>query len=214
MFNRYYQEELQNLRERAREFSAVHPAAAPMLGGQSSDPDVERLLEGVAFLTGLLRRKLDDELPEVIRGACGCGLSTLPETDPVRFRGLLRPQARAPGDPSGPGGHHPRQQAGGGRDLSLPDLLRPGCPSPSHHRGRGRSKARRAGVGPVGDGVHGAAPLRVEARTSLVLPDRRARPGRRPLLPADALPSEHHDHSAGGRLTLHPAGPEPSTRGL
>lgn len=68
MFNRYYQEELQNLRERAREFSRVHPAAAPMLGGQSSDPDVERLLEGVAFLTGLLRRKLDDELPEMIRG--------------------------------------------------------------------------------------------------------------------------------------------------
>ena len=37
-----------------------------MLSGPSSDPDVERLLEGVAFLTALLRQKLDDEFPEII----------------------------------------------------------------------------------------------------------------------------------------------------
>src|SRR5438876_596851 len=30
-----------------------------------SDPDVERLLEGVAFLCGRIREKLDDELPEL-----------------------------------------------------------------------------------------------------------------------------------------------------
>ena len=64
MFNKYYQEELQNLRELAVEFSKVHPALAPMLSGPSTDPDVERLLEGVAFLTGLLRGKLDDDFPE------------------------------------------------------------------------------------------------------------------------------------------------------
>jgi len=68
MFNRYYQRELQNLRELAADFSRMHPAAAPLLSGQSSDPDVERLLEGVAFLTGLLRNKLDDNLPEIIHG--------------------------------------------------------------------------------------------------------------------------------------------------
>ena len=68
MFNKYYQQELQSLRELAREFSRAHPAAAPLLSGQSADPDVERLLEGVAFLTGLLRQKLDDELPEIVRG--------------------------------------------------------------------------------------------------------------------------------------------------
>lgn len=68
MFNRYYQRELQNLRELAADFSRVHPAAAPLLSGQSSDPDVERLLEGVAFLMGLLRHKLDDNLPEIIHG--------------------------------------------------------------------------------------------------------------------------------------------------
>ena len=37
-----------------------------MLADRGSDPDVERLLEGVAFLTGRVRQKLDDEIPEVI----------------------------------------------------------------------------------------------------------------------------------------------------
>jgi len=37
-----------------------------MLDGVSTDPDVERLLEGVAFLTAQLRQKLDDEFPEII----------------------------------------------------------------------------------------------------------------------------------------------------
>ncbi len=66
MLRRYYQEELTNLRELAREFSESHPALAPYLSGPSADPDVERLLEGVAFLTGMLRQKLDDEFPEII----------------------------------------------------------------------------------------------------------------------------------------------------
>ncbi|MFC1852435.1 type VI secretion system baseplate subunit TssF, partial [candidate division CSSED10-310 bacterium] len=67
-FNKYYQQELQNLRELAKEFAREHPAIAPMLSGQTSDPDVERLLEGVAFLTGLLHQKLEDEFPEIIHG--------------------------------------------------------------------------------------------------------------------------------------------------
>jgi type VI secretion system protein ImpG len=68
LFNAYYQQELQNLRGLAKEFSKAHPAVAPLLSGPSSDPDVERLLEGVAFLTGLLHNKLDDDFPEIIHG--------------------------------------------------------------------------------------------------------------------------------------------------
>jgi type VI secretion system protein ImpG len=68
MFNRYYQQELSYLKELAEEFSKAHPALAPMLSGKTSDPDVERLMEGVAFLSGMLRRKLDDEFPEIIHG--------------------------------------------------------------------------------------------------------------------------------------------------
>lgn len=66
MFNRYFQEELNHLRELAREFSEAYPALAPFLSGPSADPDVERLLEGLAFLTALLRQKLDSEFPEIL----------------------------------------------------------------------------------------------------------------------------------------------------
>ena len=64
--NRYFQQEISNLKELGAEFSEAHPAIAPMLSGPSADPDVERLLEGVAFLTAMLRQKLDDEFPEII----------------------------------------------------------------------------------------------------------------------------------------------------
>jgi type VI secretion system protein ImpG len=66
VFNKYYQDELTYLRELGREFSQAYPALAPMLADRGGDPDVERLLEGVAFLTGRVRQKLDDELPELV----------------------------------------------------------------------------------------------------------------------------------------------------
>ena len=64
-FNRYYQEELNYLRELGAEFASRNASLAPFLAHESLDPDVERLLEGFAFLTGRLRQKLDDELPEL-----------------------------------------------------------------------------------------------------------------------------------------------------
>jgi type VI secretion system protein ImpG len=66
VLNRYFQQELNHLRDLGQAFARAHPAVAPMLSGPSTDPDVERLLEGVAFLTALLREKLDDEFPEII----------------------------------------------------------------------------------------------------------------------------------------------------
>jgi len=67
MFNRYYESELSRLKRLAVEFAQNNPALAPMLSGTSADPDVERLLEGVAFLNGLTRQKLDDEFPEFVQ---------------------------------------------------------------------------------------------------------------------------------------------------
>ena len=64
-FNKYYQDELSFLREMGREFAQAHPEAAHLLSESQSDPDVERLLEGFAFLTGRIRQKLDDEFPEL-----------------------------------------------------------------------------------------------------------------------------------------------------
>lgn len=64
-FNHYYQSELAELRQLGVRFAERNPALAAFLGQGGQDPDVERLLEGFAFLTGRLRQKLDDELPEL-----------------------------------------------------------------------------------------------------------------------------------------------------
>ncbi len=60
----YYHRELERLRQQAARFAKAHPSLAPLLSGPSADPDVERILEGVAFLTGSIRQRLDDELPD------------------------------------------------------------------------------------------------------------------------------------------------------
>ncbi len=65
MSNTYFQDELRYLREVGPEFARVNPEIARFLGDRGSDPDVERLLEGVAFMCGRVRQKLDDELPEL-----------------------------------------------------------------------------------------------------------------------------------------------------
>ena len=61
----YYQRELEHLRTLAAEFSKAHPAVAPLLAGPSSDPDVERLLEGAAYLAGQLARKIDESYDQI-----------------------------------------------------------------------------------------------------------------------------------------------------
>ncbi len=66
MFSRRFQEEMAALRQLGREFAAEHPEAAPFLGQAGGDPDVERLLEGFAFLAARVREKLDDDFPELI----------------------------------------------------------------------------------------------------------------------------------------------------
>ncbi len=63
--NRFYRDELSFLRLQGREFAEAHPQLSRFLSEQSTDPDVERLLEGFAFLTGKLRDKVEDEFPEI-----------------------------------------------------------------------------------------------------------------------------------------------------
>ncbi len=92
MFNKYYQDELTYLRELGQEFASAYPAIAPMLAETGGDPDVERLLEGVAFLTGKLRQKIDDELPEVIHSVAALlfphYVRQIPATSIVEFAPL------------------------------------------------------------------------------------------------------------------------------
>ncbi|MFO0958184.1 MAG: type VI secretion system baseplate subunit TssF [Isosphaeraceae bacterium] len=64
----YYNGELTFLRELGAEFAAAHPIEAARLALEENhceDPHVERLLQGFAFLAARIRRKLDDEYPEI-----------------------------------------------------------------------------------------------------------------------------------------------------
>ncbi|MEW6257686.1 MAG: type VI secretion system baseplate subunit TssF [Pseudomonadota bacterium] len=64
--NRYYQDELSYLRDLGDVFARENPKLAGFLSRKAADPDVERLLEGFAFLTATLRQRLDDDLPEIV----------------------------------------------------------------------------------------------------------------------------------------------------
>jgi type VI secretion system protein ImpG len=63
---RYYNQELQHVREMGAEFARQFPKIAARLGVDGievSDPYVERLLEGFAFLAARVQLKLDAEFP-------------------------------------------------------------------------------------------------------------------------------------------------------
>ena len=65
-FLRYYNRELQFIREMGAEFARDYPKIAGRLGLEGfecADPYVERLLEGFAFLTARVQLKLDAEFP-------------------------------------------------------------------------------------------------------------------------------------------------------
>lgn len=70
----YYDEEMWYLNEAGKEFEQAHPERARFLNItqlDDRDPYVERLFEGFAFLSGRIREKLDDELPELTQSLIG-----------------------------------------------------------------------------------------------------------------------------------------------
>ncbi|MBN2243175.1 MAG: type VI secretion system baseplate subunit TssF [Acidobacteria bacterium] len=102
-FNKYYQDEITFLREMGREFAQAHPEAAHLLSEGENDPDVERLLEGFAFLAGRIRQKLDDEYPELTHSLMSLlfphYLRPIPPISLVEFspiQGMLRQSSRIP----------------------------------------------------------------------------------------------------------------------
>ncbi len=64
-FEKYFRDELDYLRQLGRDAAIERPHLAAFLSEQGSDPDVERLLEGFAFLTGNLREKIRRPVPGV-----------------------------------------------------------------------------------------------------------------------------------------------------
>src|SRR5579872_4211308 len=64
----YYQTELGHLRAMAGAFAEQYPKIAGRLqldARQSTDPHVERLLQGFAFLAARVHLKIDDDFPEI-----------------------------------------------------------------------------------------------------------------------------------------------------
>lgn len=65
---RYYREELDYLRQLGKLLAQEKPHLAHFLAEKEGDPDVERLMEAFAFMSGSLRQKLEDEFPEFTHG--------------------------------------------------------------------------------------------------------------------------------------------------
>lgn len=70
----WYNRELSHVRRQAAQFAEAHPKIAGRLrlGPDSTeDPHVERLIEAFAYLTARVRRKLDDDFPEISEALLG-----------------------------------------------------------------------------------------------------------------------------------------------
>ena len=89
----YYRNELSFIRRLASEFAEDHPRMAERLKlgpDGSADPHVERLIEAFAFLTARIRRKLDDDFPEITQSLLGVlyphYLAPIPSMAIVQFK--------------------------------------------------------------------------------------------------------------------------------
>ena len=70
ILSEYYQYELSYLRTAGSDFAARFPKIARRLdisSHESSDPQIERMIESFAFLTGRLQKQIDDQFPEIAR---------------------------------------------------------------------------------------------------------------------------------------------------
>lgn len=101
---RYYNRELQHVREMGAEFAREFPKVAGRLGMEStevSDPYVERLLEGFAFLAARVQLKIDAAFPDFTQNLLELVypdfLAPLPSMAVVQFQPLLEEGALADG---------------------------------------------------------------------------------------------------------------------
>jgi type VI secretion system protein ImpG len=103
MFSRFYQGELAFLRAMGKAFAEANPATAGLLAERGSDPDVERLLEGCAFLAARVRERIEDSIPEMVHDLSELllphYLRSVPAATIVEFTpvpGALRARLRVP----------------------------------------------------------------------------------------------------------------------
>jgi type VI secretion system protein ImpG len=101
---RYYNRELQHVREMGAEFAREYPKIAGRLGMDSTDvadPYVERLLEGFAFLAARVQLKIDAEFPDFTQNLLELVypdyLAPLPSMAVVQFEPIMEEGALADG---------------------------------------------------------------------------------------------------------------------
>jgi len=101
---RYYNRELQHVREMGAEFAREYPKIAGRLGMETadvSDPYVERLLEGFAYLAARVQLKIDSEFPDFTQHLLELVypdyLSPLPSMVVAQFDPILEEGALADG---------------------------------------------------------------------------------------------------------------------
>ena len=74
ILSEYYQYELSYLRSAGSDFARKYPKIARRLDlshNESSDPQIERLIESFAFLSGKLQKQIDDQFPEIADALLG-----------------------------------------------------------------------------------------------------------------------------------------------
>jgi type VI secretion system protein ImpG len=104
--HQYYEQELTFFRQMAGEFAEKYPKIAGRLQldqtKESADPHVERLIEAFALLTARVRRKIDDEFPEVAESLLNMlyphYLRPVPSMAIAQFR--FEPQQTRPTEPA------------------------------------------------------------------------------------------------------------------
>lgn len=103
---RYYEEELTFFRQMSADFALKYPKVAARLqldeAKESRDPHVERLIEAFALLTARVRRKIDDEFPEIVESLLNIlyphYLRPVPPMAIAQFR--FEPQQKRPTEPA------------------------------------------------------------------------------------------------------------------
>jgi type VI secretion system protein ImpG len=103
MFSRLYQGELAFLRAMGKAYADANPTTAGLLAERGGDPDVERLLEGCAFLAARVRERIEDSIPEMVHDLAELllphYLRSVPAATVVEFTpvpGALRARLRVP----------------------------------------------------------------------------------------------------------------------
>ena len=186
----YYNDELAFVRELAGAFAEANPAAAGRLRltrDAVDDPHVERLIEAFAFLTARVRRKLDDDFPEltdaVLQILYPHYLRPIPSMTILRFQ--ADPELTEPYEVAA-GTEIDTEQVAGGTcrfRTTYPATLWPIRLSEARLLERPYTVPPGTGSSPGGGGA-ASAPRHARRRGEL----HRARPAPAPALPARAAP--------------------------